>query len=141
MFANPDNSEPFCQKNKNQIILVLNTLLAPKKFTLSFIDLLGVTMDDKFNFNLHINRICKPTLNQLNALIQLKYFLRSKKRKALLNSFILSNFNEWPLVWMLKIAKSLREIEATQERPLYFMIKNYGSTYKDLLNKAGNPNI
>ena len=68
-------------------------------------------------------------------------FLRSKKREALLNSFILSNFNKWSLVRMLKIAKSVREIEAIQERALYFMIKNYGSTCKDLLNKAGKPNI
>ena len=42
---------------------------------------------------------------------------------------------------MLKIAKSVREIEAIQGRALCFMIKNYGSTYKDLLNKAGKPNI
>ena len=45
-------------------------------------------------------------------------FSRSKKRKALLNSFILSNFNKWSLVGMLKIAKSVREIEAIQERAL-----------------------
>ena len=42
---------------------------------------------------------------------------------------------------MLKIAKSVREIEAIQERALYFLIKNYGRTYKYKLNKAGKPNI
>ena len=57
-------------------MLVLNKLLAPKKFRLSSIDFSGVIIDDKLNFNLHINRICKPTLNQLNALIHLKHFFK-----------------------------------------------------------------
>ena len=61
MFANPDNSKPFCWKNKNQITLVLNKLLAPEKFRLSSIDLIGVIIDDKLNFHLYINRICKST--------------------------------------------------------------------------------
>ena len=57
-------------------MLVLSKLLAPKKFRLSSIDLLGVTIDDKLNFNLLINKICKPTSNQLNALIHLKHFFQ-----------------------------------------------------------------
>ena len=47
---------------------------------MSSANLLDVTMDDKLNFNLHINRICKPTPNQINALINLKHFLGSTKR-------------------------------------------------------------
>ena len=31
---------------------------------------LGLQLDDKLNFNLHISNICKPAANQLNALIQ-----------------------------------------------------------------------
>ena len=64
----------------------------------SGVGVLGVTIDDKLNFNLHIDRICKSASNQLNALIWLKIFLGSEERKALVNSFVLSNFNYCPLV-------------------------------------------
>ena len=36
--------------------------------------LLGVHIDDKLNFNEHINKICKSAGKQLNALIRLKSF-------------------------------------------------------------------
>ena len=34
------------------------------------VKLLGVQLDDKLNFNLHIRNICKSAANQLNALIR-----------------------------------------------------------------------
>ena len=54
---------------------------------------LGVEIDNKLNFEQHINRICKSAANQLNALNRLKRFLGFQKRKAIVNSFVLSNFN------------------------------------------------
>ena len=41
----------------------------------SSVKLLGVKIDDKLNFNEHINEICKSAGNQLNALIRLNYNL------------------------------------------------------------------
>ena len=37
------------------------------------IKLLGIEIDDKLNFNYHINNICKSASNQLNTLIRLKH--------------------------------------------------------------------
>ena len=45
------------------------------------VKLLGVQIDDKLNFNLHITNICRSTANQLNALIRLKQFFRLKLRR------------------------------------------------------------
>ena len=45
------------------------------------VKLLGVQIDDKLNFNLHITNICKSAANQLNALIRLKKFLLWKLRR------------------------------------------------------------
>ena len=47
----------------------------------------GVHIDDKLNFNEHINKICKSAGNQLNALTQFKSFLGLKEKKVLVNSF------------------------------------------------------
>ena len=44
----------------------------------SSVKLLGLQLDDKLNFNLHISSICKSAANQLNALIRLKKFMRRK---------------------------------------------------------------
>ena len=44
------------------------------------VKLLGIEIDDKLNFNHHINNICKSTSNQLNTLIRLKYVLGFQER-------------------------------------------------------------
>ena len=38
------------------------------------VELLGIIMDDKLNFNLNIGNICRSVVNQLNPLMRLKLF-------------------------------------------------------------------
>ena len=104
-------------------------------------DMLGITIDDKLNFNLHIDKICLKSANQLNVLVKLKWSLGNKERKVLINRFVLSNFNYCSLAWMLTNAKSLHKIEAIQKRAFSFMLNDYGSSYEDLLKKSGNPSM
>ena len=61
--------------------------------SVSSIELLGIQIDDKLNFNLHISKICKSAANQLNTLIRLKQFLNFRAKEVLINSHIISNFN------------------------------------------------
>ena len=42
--------------------------------TVSSVRLLGVQLDDKLNFSLHVSHICKSAANQLSALIRLNNF-------------------------------------------------------------------
>ena len=86
--------------------------------SLSAVKLLGIEIDDKLNFNNHINTICRSAANQLNALIRLRRFLGIAERKALIQSFVLSYFNYCPLLWMLPSVKSLNKIENLQQRVL-----------------------
>ena len=76
------------------------------------VKLLGVHIDDRLNFNEHINKICKSAGNQLNALIRLKSFLGLKEKEVLVNNFIYSNFNYCLLVWMLLNKTLLDKIES-----------------------------
>ena len=45
----------------------------------SSVKLLGVHIDDKLNFNHHINKLCESAGNQLNARTRLKSFLGLKE--------------------------------------------------------------
>ena len=91
---------------------------------------LGGEIDNKLNFEQHINYICKLAANQSNALIRLKSFLGFQKRKVLVDSFVLSNFNYCTLVWMFASSKSLTKTENIYKRALIFMLDNYSSSYK-----------
>ena len=57
------------------------------------VKLLGIEIYDKLNFNNHINNICKSASNQINALIRLKHLIGFQERKVLVNTFVMSNFN------------------------------------------------
>ena len=66
--------------------------------SVSSIELLGIQIDDKLNFNLHISKIYKSLANQLNALIRLKQCFSFHAKEVLIKSYIISNFNYCHLV-------------------------------------------
>ena len=86
------------------------------------VKLLGIQIDDKLNFNLHISNICRTAANHLNTLIRLKQFLSFEAKKVLVDSYSYSNFNYSPLVWMFSSAKSLNKIESLKKRALVTFI-------------------
>ena len=88
----------------------------------SSVKLLGLQLDDKLSFNLHISNICKSAAIELNALIKLKKFMNFEQKKILSNSSFMANFNYCPLVWMLSSASSLKKIEHLQKRALRFFV-------------------
>ena len=59
----------------------------------------------------------------------------------LVNTFVMSNFNYCSLVWNFSSAQSLNKIENLQKRALRFLFNDYDSTYEDLLEKSGYPNM
>ena len=46
----------------------------------------GIHLDNRLNFNLHINAICKSASSQLNALVRLKKFLSFEQKKFYLTA-------------------------------------------------------
>ena len=76
------------------------------------VDLLGVKLDTKLSFESHISKMCKKAAGQLNALKRLQGSVISyNTRKALAESFILSNFKYCPLVWYFSTQKQLQMME------------------------------
>ena len=73
MIVNPDKFQLILQdKGRSDNINIVVEIRNEKIRSTSFVKLLGVHIDDKLNFSKHINKICKSTGNQLNALIRLK---------------------------------------------------------------------
>ena len=137
VIANPDKLQAiFLNKRRgdhtNQRIVVDNQNLK----VVSSVELLGIQIDDKHNFNLHISNICRSTANQLNALIRLKRFLGFTEKRILINSYFMANFNYCPLVWMFSSASSLKKIENLQKRALRFLYNDYEIPYEELLLKS-----
>ena len=96
----------------------------------SQVTILGVETDNKLNFEQHMYCICKSATNQLKALIRLKRFLGFQERKAVVNSFILSNFNYCTLLWMFASSKSHTKTENLHKRTLRSMLDDYWSSYE-----------
>ena len=107
----------------------------------SSVKLLGLQLDDKLNFNLHISNICKSAANQLNALIRPKKFRNFEEKKILINSYFMANFNYCPLFWMLSNASSPKKIQNLQKRALRFLCNDYEISYEELLSKSSTSSM
>ena len=99
---------------------------------MSSVRLLGIQLDDKLNFSLHVSNIFKSAANQLSA------FLRFEEKRVLINSYFISNFNYCPLVWMFSNATSLKKIENLRKRALRFLYNDYQLSDEELLDKANS---
>ena len=104
-------------------------------------EVLGVKIDNKLNFTEQISDVCIKAGRQLNILQRLKKVLDYKSRMAIYKSFIMSNFNYCPIVWMFTGKKSLDRIENIIKRALRFVLDDYGSRYHDLLIQSEVPGI
>ena len=103
------------------------------------VKLSGVSLDYRLDFDPHMSNICKEAATQLNFL-NLKSFIGFKEKKVLVQSFIFSNFEYYPLVWYFSSSKSLQNIEKLHERALRFLYNDHTSSYNDLLSKSDNNN-
>ena len=107
----------------------------------SSVELLGIQIGDKLNFNLHIGNICRSAADQLNALIRLKRLLGFKKKRIPINSYFMTNFNYCLSSWVFSSASSLKKIENLQKRALRFLYNDYEISYEELLLKSDRATV
>ena len=94
MIVNPNKFQAILL-NKSKSTHVKDTMnIGNEKIeSLSVVKLLKIEIGNKFNFNNHINTICRSAADQLNVFIGLKRFLGTEERKVLIQNLVLSNFN------------------------------------------------
>ena len=97
--------------------------------------LLGVTIDNKLTFEAHITKLCKKAGNKLFALSRMSPYMGSSKLRVLLRSFVISQFQYCPLVWMFHSRQLNNKINRIHERALRIAHKDYESTFEVLLSR------
>ena len=79
---------------------------------LSSVEILGITINEKLNVNSLIHKICLRLATPRNFWAKVSF--REWRKKVLSNSFFHSNFNFYPLVWMLENAISVIQMQILQ---------------------------
>ena len=136
MIANPSKFQAIILNKSRQTVEVTLAIKEKVIQTQNEIKLLGVTIDNKLNFEKHISNMCSRAGGQLNTLYRLSKFMSTNTIKAATSSFVMSNFNYCPLVWHFTTAKSNKKIEKIQERALR-LSNDHNLTYQKLLTNTG----
>ncbi len=137
MIANPEKFHALLvRKDRKDTLHDLLFTQAGEITSEKSVRLLGVEIDNKLNFDIHISNLCRKAATQLNVLKMLKSFIGFKEKQILVESFVFSNFNYCLLVWHFSSAKSLAKIEKLHKRALQFLHNDRISSYTDLLSKS-----
>ena len=100
------------------------------------VKLLGVTLDQKLNFNVHIKNIVRKAAKQLCALRRISNYIPVDARMAIYRSFVLSNLVYCRTVWHFCSKGDSKKLEKLQERGLRIVFGDYSSDYCTLLEKS-----
>ena len=99
MIVNPEKFQAIVIDRKNQKHNPQKLTIDKKVITSSEnVALLGLEVDCKLNFDVHISKLCNKRAEQLNALCRIGHVIGLEERKILINSFIYANSNYCPLV-------------------------------------------
>ena len=99
--------------------------------------LLGVTFDKKLSFKKHVEDLSKKANQKLHALARLSNYIDPIKSEILMNSFIRSQFNYCPLVWMFHDRTTNSKLNRIHERALRLVCKESESELEKLKKKYG----
>ena len=58
----------------------------------SYVELLGITIDNELNFNKHVSGLCVQASKKLHALSRMSTYMYIDKRRIIMKSFFLSQF-------------------------------------------------
>ena len=85
------------------------------------VKLFGLTNDNKSNFGIHINNICKVPSAKIKGLRRIRNRLNLSQAKNLYNFFILSQFRYCCFVWMVCSKTLQNKINQIQKRALHIV--------------------
>ena len=75
---------------------------------------LRICIDENLTFDNHVNNICLKASRQIGGLQRLTGLLDLPSRRAIYTSFIVSNFNYCPLVWLFISRASIMRMQKTR---------------------------
>ena len=99
------------------------------------VKLLGVWIDDKMTFEKHMKILLKKANQKLHALMRVSRYMTEEKLRTLMKTFIESQFNYCPLLWMFHSRHINKRVNSLHERALRVVYKDRISTFEELLEK------
>ena len=103
--------------------------------------MLGVNLDANLKFDNHVDKICKKASQKIHALCRTAPYMSFNQKRLILTSFIESQFNYCPLVWMFHSRASNNKINRIHERALRVIYKDKSLSFHQLLEKDNSVSI
>ena len=105
------------------------------------VNILGITIDEKFTFTKHIANICSLASNRLRALTRIRRFLSMIQTKYLSELYIMSAFRSCPLIRMFCNKTLNNQVNKIHERTLLLVYEMQDVNFEDLLLKDNRWNV
>ena len=131
MKANPDKCYLLLNKNGNFEANINGNRISNTKFE----KLLGVTFDNQLNFNHHISNICKTAGKNIHTLARVSNYMDQDKKRIPFNSYFLSQFNYFRLIWTNHNKSINNRINSLHERALRLVYCDHSSNFQELLQR------
>ena len=95
----------------------------------------GITIDSELNFENHLTAICNKVSRKINVLGQIANYMSLENRRIVMKTFIESQFNYCPLIWMFHSQTINNKIIRLHERVLKIVYFDFKSSLEGLLMK------
>ena len=125
---------------KFQFMILSKILYQPEKISVNTftidksdgVELLGLTIDKELIFSKRIDKLCRNAQYKLHALRGIRKYLSLEKAKMLGNTFISSQFNYAPLIWMFCRRRLYLKMQKIHQKTLKLIYQS-NKTYEELL--------
>ena len=141
MVANPQKFQVIflgLKQTQEFLLEIGNTIV---KATRSVRQLLGITVDDELKFEKQVKTLCQKVGKTVSAFSRVAPYMDEKKGKVLYHTFIMSNFNYCPVIWMLCGKTQNKEKDRIHKRALRILFNDYTSSFEELLQKLGSDRV
>ena len=99
--------------------------------------LLGLHIDRDLQFTSHVSKLCTQAGQKLTAISRIAKFMSLEKRKLVINSFFMSQFQYCSLAWMFHSRALNNRINDLHYRALRLIYQEDTMTFKEFLEKDG----
>ena len=97
--------------------------------------LLGITLDSELKFEKHITDICNKVSQKIPVLSRITSYMSLNKWSLRMKTFVESQFNYCPLIWMFHSRRLNNKINNVYEKALRIFYSDFKSTFQELLDK------
>ena len=123
-------------KQNQEFLLEIRNIIV--KATRS-VKLLGIAVDDELKFGKHVKTLCQKVCKKVSAFSGVVPYMDEKKRKIMYHTFITSNFNYCPLIWMFCGKTQDKKLDRVHKRALRILFNDYTTSFEELLQKIKEP--